>query len=332
MLLRKMILMGPEEGATPSPSGGSGDATASTPASSSAAPAASSAPSTASGDQPGTIEEFNFASLTHDDEPAAPKAEPVAQTPPPAAAAQPAPPAATTAPQTPAPAAAAPPSNVEQPQTPPAAATTTEPASEAPAPQQIDWQAHRAQFLPKIQEMYKLSDEEVQEFQTNPGVALPKLAAELHYKVMMASHAAMTEILPAMIANQMQNQRLASEHETAFYGQWPDLKKAVEKDIKVEATINEAIRAYKTANPKAPVKEVMQKAGLLAMISLGINPTAPQAQAPTPVPATVVPPVIPGRPAGVGASQVAPTPAQGAPASEAEFFGDLANHFASGNY
>jgi hypothetical protein len=47
---------------------------------------------------------------------------------------------------------------------------------------------HREAFLPKLAELYKLTDQEVADIQTNPGEAMPKLAAKLHYEVQLAVH------------------------------------------------------------------------------------------------------------------------------------------------
>ncbi len=342
MFLRKMILQSPEgevsgggSGAAPAPSSPTPTPVPSSPApvSSSAAPAASS-----SGDRPGTVEEFDFGALA---DYASGKEDVAAQG---EVAPTPVAPAPSPAPSAPAPVPVAPPPSPApapsptppEPQASQPAATGNQPASgqEPPAPQPVDWQKHREQFLPKLQQMYQFTEAEIQEFREHPEVALPKMAAELHYKVSMAAHNAMIEILPAMIGRQMEMQKAATKHNDVFYSRWPKLKEAVDRDINVEKSINESIRAYRSANPKATLQDVIEKAGLLAMLSLNIAPDIPGAQAPSPVAPTPSPaPMIPGRPAGTGAQAHVPmVPRGSAPGevSEADFFADLANHFANG--
>lgn len=332
-------LMEPEEGGVPVVSGGN-----STPApspspspspSSTAAPAASSASNdSSSGGSSTPADEFDFGALADYHASGGVETPPVVETP--------AVPPATSAPQTPAvaapPAATTPPPAtttpppVEQPAQ-PATATTQTPASE-PAnqpPQQVNWEEHRATFLPKLQEMYKLSDQEVQDFQTNPGEAIPKLAAELHYKVMMSLHSSMMELLPHAIESQSRLTQKKVEYENKFYGKFPALKEAVAKDIKVEATINEAIKAFRVANPKATMDDLINKVGLLTMITLGLDPMQSQGQpAPvaTPAPVSMQPSQIPGRPAGMTAAAHVPVRQHAAAPgeqSDEQLYADIAN-------
>jgi hypothetical protein len=339
MLIRTKILMAPEGevvggGSTPAPAA---PVAPSAPASGTSTSVDSSAAPAVGADQQGTIEEFDFEALakyhaeggeaepltTENIEPAAPA--PVATPATPAAA--PAPPAPVVTPAAP---AASPPSP-EPPAVPPVAATAAQPASPEPqAPQPVDWAKHRETFLPKLQEMYKLSEQEVQDFQTNPGEAIPKLAAEMHYKVMMALHASVMELVPQMLQSEMRQQTLRTQHEDTFYGRWPQLKEAKAKDPqKVEATINEAIRAYRVANPKVTMAELVEKVGFLAMMTLGIPPTALSPQAP---PAPAAPPSIPGRPPGVGVTGHVPVRPAGQvePTTEADFYGGLADYHLNG--
>lgn len=156
----------------------------------------------------------------------------------------------------------------------------------------------------------------------------------LHYNVTMSLQQAMYQYLPNLIQGQMGEMQARQQNENAFYTRWPQLKEAVGKDAKVEEAINQSLRAYRTANPKATVKDVIEKAGLLAMISLGLNPTATAAAAPAPVaPTQAAPALIPGRPAGTGMQGHVPQRAPGGEPTqqtEADFYSDIANFHLSG--
>jgi hypothetical protein len=193
---------------------------------------------------------------------------------------------------------------------------------------------HREAFLPKLAELYKLTDQEVADIQTNPGEAMPKLAAKLHYEVQLAVHQGMLQILPHLMGNYMESERSRNKNEEAFYTRWPELKEAVGKDPKNEANIQEAIRSFKTLNPRATLGDVIEKAGLLAMISMGIPPRVAQAIQQGQIPAPVATPAhvpIPGRPAGTGAMGHVQAPRN--PSAEqagSDLWSSLADHHLSG--
>ncbi len=159
-----------------------------------------------------------------------------------------------------------------------------------------------------------MTEEETTAFNANPAQELPKLVTKLHYEVMLATHNAVVSVLPALM-DVHQNQRSETAKRTeAFFGRWPALKAKVEgagTDIKPLETIVNSIKAYRTANPKADEKTVIEQAGLLAAMSLGINPT--EVVAPPPagvVPAAPAAPAMPARPAGIAGVGHVPSPSQ----------------------
>lgn len=199
-----------------------------------------------------------------------------------------------------APAAPVPPPQAVAPETPPA-----DPASASAQP---DFEQHRQTFLPQLKELYKLTDEEAAAFQANPAEELPNLAAKLHYEVQVATFNAVMQSLPQLL-DQFSSQREAVQrNENQFYDKWPKLKEKPE----YKETVISAIKAYRTANPKMPMEAVIQQAGLMAMLTLGLPLDLPgtQPQPPAP-PAPQLTPGLPARPAGIGGSG-APLPrAQG---------------------
>jgi hypothetical protein len=241
-----------------------------------------------------------FADLaTHDDyadpEPiieGAPPATAAAEPTPAAASSQvpPTPPSSPPAAASAAPATQTPgaPSSTEQPTPASAAAPESQPAT--PPGEPVDFEKHRASFLPKLEELYKFSDQEAEEIRVEPEKALPKLAARLHYEVLTAAFNSVTSVLPELIGSTLERQKAVSENEDKFYSRWKELK-----DPKYAETVLNSVRAYKAVNPRAPTEEVIERAGLMAMLTLGLNPQAVAA------PAAPEPPAPrPGRPAGAG--------------------------------
>lgn len=219
-----------------------------------------------------------------------------------------------TPPETPAPAAD---SAAEVPPTPPADQAAQAPAPSAePAPQEppaaqeppTTIEQHRERALPELQKLYQLTQEEADELNTNLVEALPKLAAKLHFEVVMSAYQAVQSRLPEMIQGFMLHDRQVQEANNAFYAKWPDLK----GDAHVEKVRN-AIKAYKAANPQATREEIINGAGAMVMISMGKNPFA---SAPSQAQPSV--PSAPARPVGIGATG-APMPASASePANEIE--------------
>jgi hypothetical protein len=242
-----------------------------------------------------------FADLaTHDDyaepEPiieGAPPAIAAAEQTPAAASSQvpPTPPSSPPAAASAAPAAQTPgaPSTTEQPT--PASAAAPEPQPATGTPEPVDFEKHRATFLPKLEELYKFSDQEAEEIRVEPEKALPKLAARLHYEVLTAAFNSVMSVMPEVVGSTLERQKAVTEHEEKFYSRWKELK-----DPRYSETVLNSVRAYKAVNPRAPLEEVIERAGLMAMLTLGINPQQPAA----PVAPVEPPAVRPGRPAGAG--------------------------------
>ena len=226
-----------------------------------------------------------------------PTAAPAAPVPPvPAAAAPPAaPPAPATAPATPAaPAAAAPsaaPAVEQQPLTP-------EKIAEA-------YQAYEKNILPQLEKQYVLSPEQAREIEENPAAAIPKLMARVHYQAHVAAFTGIMSQLPQIVQMVMEKGNEVTKAEEKFFGRWPLLK-----DSKHKQVVDNVLRSYRAANPSVTTEDMIEKAGLIAMISLGLDPTPQTAGTPpgSPPPAGGFPP---SRPAGVG-SQGAPRSDRGA--------------------
>jgi len=258
-------------------------------------------------EQAGEPAGFDFADLaSHDDLADAPEAngkgEEVV-----AAAAEPAQPAsspaegtppAPTPPVAPAEAVAQPPTPpTEVPVQPPVPPVQEAPVAAAPAVPELSFEQHREKFLPQLAKLYELPEAEVEELRVNPGVALPKMAARLHYEVQMATHQGILNVLPQIVEGMMKSQMKSTEYENQFFGAWPRLKEAVASNPKAHEAIVTSIQSFRQLNPKASTADIIARAGMLACMTLGL-PVETVAQAPV---APVVP-QVPARPPGIGAT------------------------------
>jgi hypothetical protein len=215
----------------------------------------------------------------------APESQPQGTPPTPPAAATPEQPAPVTQPT------AVAPSTPEQPT--PASAAAPEPAPATSPDEPVTLEKHRAEFLPKLQELYKLSPEEAEELRVEPEKALPKLAATLHYEVLTSAYNSVLSVLPNLVGQYLEQQKAITAHEERFYNRWGALK-----DPKYLGTVVSSVKAYRAANPKASQEEVIERAGLMAMLTLGLNP---QGETPPPTPSQPAPAAPrPAIPAGAG--------------------------------
>jgi len=209
---------------------------------------------------------------------------------------------------------------------PPAAAPVDQPASAPqaatpPNAQPIDFTKHRDDYLPKFEQLYAIPAEEVEALRTNPEVALPKLAAKLHYEIATSLVQTMMSAMPTMLEQQMAAVQTRTANNEKFYSSWPTLKEAVAKNPAAEGTIRSAIQAFRNANPNADLAAVIKGGGILAATMLGVPL---EAAPPTPPPPAPPPPA---RPAGTGGSQpVAPVP-RGVSNSDID---DVVNSFMAG--
>ncbi len=256
-------------------------------------------------DQPGQVEEPDFAALAEpedfeesdelevpetpesasaevtSDEPEGEKPEKPPET---AAAPEPVPPAEPSTPEAQPPAEAAPP--------------TVEPAL---TPEKIEaaYKEYEESILPQLEKHYALSEEQAEALDENPAQVIPQLAARIHYQSQVAAYTGIMSQLPAIVSRVLEVQDTAQKAENAFFDRWPDLK-----DPKHGQVIDTTVRAYRAANPNMTQADMIEKAGVAIMLSLGLDPRPAAQQQQTEVPPSP-PPARPSGPAGAGAPRSA---------------------------
>lgn len=262
------------------------------------------APASSTTEQPTNLMEPDYSAMVevqteakdHEAEatPPEPSAPPAA-----AAAAAPATPPAPTPPATepiaPAspPAAAGPQAPAAAPATPPAQPTAPE-GSDLPTREQ--YEAMLAEVDKALMQVYGFNPEaagKLDDIAAKPSEYLPQLAATIHKNVYTQALQAVQELVPQMVAQHLQRKTVEDAAENAFYSRWPELKGKDEVVIR-------SVQALKATAPGALSQaELIERAGMLAMISAGLNPVgSPPAN--TPPAASPFSPPRPVQPGGAG--------------------------------
>lgn len=249
-------------------------------------------------------------------EPAQPKTEtpPASATPPAAAPPAATPPAAAAPPVPTAPAQPQSPGTVQpqqpaQPAQPQAAAPAAPQPGEAAQPQEqpltpanieAAYAKYREQILPQLEKQYALSPEQAEALSENPGVEVPKLLAQMHYNVQVAAFTGIMSQLPTIVQSLLTQNNAIQEAEGKLYSRFPALR-----DPKHAKALDSVLKVYRTANPNATTQEMIEKGGMMAMLSLGLPLDTPQAPTPPAAPGMPGSPAAPpqaARPAGTGSA------------------------------
>ena len=104
--------------------------------------------------------------------------------------------------------------------------------------------------------------------------------------------------MPTIVSAQLVATKNADAAQGEFYDAWPDLN-----NDKARPAVASAVHAYRAANPRANLQDVIQQAGVMAMLNLGLDPTAKKKEAAKPPAAK---PKKPAKPAGAGSSSPNP--------------------------
>jgi len=161
---------------------------------------------------------------------------------------------------------------------------------------------HREETLPKLEEIFQLSDEEATALDEQPSKIIPKLAGQMMYDTMLSTYNAVLAALPTVIGTVLKASNSADVAEAQFFTAWPDLNTK-----KSAPAISAAVQAYRAANPRAKLDDIIQGAGVMAMINLGLDPMKKKEE----VVATPKKKVVPAKPAAPRGAPPAPPVAPG---------------------
>jgi hypothetical protein len=122
-----------------------------------------------------------------------------------------------------------------------------------------------------------------------PEKHLPGMLANMHVSIADSVIQAVMQNMPGMVTNLTKQTSEAQRAQDEFYGAWPALREAAARNPEHEKLVTSAIIAYRQLNPKATRQEIIQAAGLQAMISLRL-PLPPELfNSPAAAPAPVAP-------------------------------------------
>jgi hypothetical protein len=184
-----------------------------------------------------------------------------------------------------------------------APAETPEPEQQPLTPEEVqrqraEWRAQAEHDLAEGQ--YKMPQELVDEFETSPETAIPKLASKLYLDAIEGATYAIMSQLPTVVQQVNQSQTLSERYEGQFFEMWPMLDKSNPSHVE---TIRTHAANFRQMNPQASPEDVMKHAGAAAVIALKL-PVGQQTV--TEQPATPAP----HKPAGGGAPGGAPGQSQ----------------------
>jgi len=168
------------------------------------------------------------------------------------------------------------------------------------------------QAMARLQEKYKLSDEDAAALQVEPEKVLPKLAANLHSQIYGEVLQRIAQEGPALIAQTVRAQEATHRAEEAFYSRWGNLRQH-------DAEVKRVAVMWRQMYPNATLEEAIEGIGTSASALLGVMQQT-QSMAPPP-PAPPPPPAGPSTRVGV-----APT-ARSRLSTEEQSFVDLAKTF-----
>ena len=149
-------------------------------------------------------------------------------------------------------------------------AETTPPASavEEPAPLTFEQaQAMRANAEGLLAEHYKMSEDQVTQFELNPEQAIPKLAARIYMDAVTGALQQVQQALPSLLDSHTKVQQASDQNETSFYNSWPQLNAQ-----EATPTVMRIGQVYRQLNPQATAAEFIRDVGAQAMVALRIAP------------------------------------------------------------
>lgn len=133
-----------------------------------------------------------------------------------------------------------------------------QPAQQAQSPtpeqQRAQQDAARETWRTGLVNNYALSEDEAALFVSDPGRALPQLAANLHMRVMDNMAEYMRQVLPDMMEQQTRQSTALAEGRTAFFDAWPELKGH-------EGLISQIGLSWRQLNPSATREQFIEQVG-----------------------------------------------------------------------
>lgn len=173
--------------------------------------------------------------------------------------------------------------------------------------------------------LFKLSDKDVEALESDVVGTIPKLLARSFVAAQQNLLMQMSRLIPTMIQRQGEVTKAHSEAESEFYTRWPDLKREQHSDLVLQYA-----RVYGQMHPQATRQERIEAVGPMVMMAAKVVPGAAPSVAPQARPSPMAPTGASGRPpqpspfvpAGPAVGGATPVTAPQLSAVEAMFAGE----------
>ena len=153
----------------------------------------------------------------------------------------------------------------EAPQPPPAVEAEV-PAWQPPVqPDPAQLEAVRSNYMQQLAQSYQLDEATAELVETNFSAAAPQLLSQVHMRVAESVTQTLGQMLPQLIAHQMQYMQVAQRSTDKFFGEWPELNKP-----EYQNTLAQVAQMYRQVRPQASPDEFVRDVGIQAWTALGL--------------------------------------------------------------
>ena len=146
-------------------------------------------------------------------------------------------------------------------------------ASLTPEQKETQMQEIRDDLLAQLTTRYTMTDEEEEEFTTNPKTFIAQSMARVQLEAFEAAYQAIVSQLPTVIANTTQASSASAKAEETFYSAYPALKTHAERVMPIAQWVSQN-------HPEASQEQRIKLTGDMSMAAFGLTAPAPSASAP----------------------------------------------------
>jgi len=114
---------------------------------------------------------------------------------------------------------------------------------------------------------YKLTQEELDQLDENPGEFIPKIMSKVYLDAVTATLSQVVQYMPQMVRQVNEQSTRSTKTEDKFYEAWPDLRNH-------HATVVRIGQVYRNLNPNASVEDFINEVGAQTMVALRMQPPA----------------------------------------------------------
>ena len=142
----------------------------------------------------------------------------------------------------------------------------------------------RKQALETISAGYALSEDELTDFETNPGKTLPRIAAEVQLKTYEQVVSSVMSQLPTLVSQMLESRTTSKKYEDDFFAAYEDLAPYKEQVTQVAAmwsNMNQG-KQYTPEQRMAEIARFARAAIGVAPVQQSTRPSAPAASPPIP--------------------------------------------------